>query len=165
MHKIKFIVYLTTRVFAPDWMSSFCSLLQLLSSFFFSFFFHLPTGFCSSRAPINTRDAACGIGWGGGTEPVPEALRATGKECAREGETAACSEQGGRQEEIRTMSEMEGSRSHIFKWVCDDSSRKMSPDISRCCRVMTGGDKLYMSPLARLPAGTSWKHGFMVHKL
>lgn len=85
-------------------------------------FFHLPTGFWSSRTSTNTKDPACGIGWCRGTRPTPEVWRATGKECAREGKAAACAEQGPRQEEIRTMSEVEESGSRVPVWVCDNSS-------------------------------------------
>lgn len=125
-YKMKFIVYLTTRI-----------LVQTEKSFS-SLFFHLPTGFCSSRTSINTKDTACGIGWLGGTRPTPEALRATGKECAWEGETTACAKQGRRREEIWTMSEMEESRSHVFIWVCDNSSHKMCPEISSGDHIMMG---------------------------
>lgn len=99
-------------------------LAQLLS------FFHSPTGFRSSRASIGARDAPCGIGWGGGAGPAPRASRATGEECAGEGEGAACAAQGRRQEEIRAVSEVDESPPLVFKWVFDDSSRKMSLDIS-----------------------------------
>lgn len=107
-----------------DEMCSWCSSAQLLS------FFHLPTGPGSSRAILHTDDAACGIGWGGGTGPAPRAWRAAGEECAGEAGSAACAVQGRRQEEIRAMSEVEESLPLIFKWVLDESSRKMSLDIS-----------------------------------
>lgn len=119
----KFIVYLTTRTLVWTERGLFPHSPVVV-------FFHLPTGFCSSRTSINTKDPACGIGWCGGTRPTPEVLRATGKECAWEGETTENAEQGRRQEEIWTMSKMEESRSHVSMWVCDNSSRKMCPEIS-----------------------------------
>lgn len=59
-------------------------------------FFHLPTGFYSSRSTINKGDPACGIGWWRGARPNPEALRATERECAWEREETVCAGRGGR---------------------------------------------------------------------
>lgn len=81
------------------------------------------TGFCRSRRTSNTKGPTCGIGWCRGTRPTPEVLRASGKECAWEGETTACAKQARRQKEIRTIFEMEEPRSCITIWVCDNSTQ------------------------------------------